>query len=69
MKEEEHRQTPEMEHLQYLMEHPELQEENVCNKCGGLGYTAEHDLPSRHGEDGECVSCPVQVQCDCSFIS
>jgi hypothetical protein len=24
----EHRPTPEMEHLQYLMEHPELSEEN-----------------------------------------
>lgn len=35
-----------------------------CPKCNGNGYTAEHDLPSRHGEDGECISCPIQVQCE-----
>ena len=35
-----------------------------CPKCSGDGYTAEHDLPSRHGEYGECVSCPVQVECE-----
>lgn len=35
-----------------------------CSVCGGFGYTAEHDLPSRHGKDGECISCPIQVQCE-----
>lgn len=35
-----------------------------CDVCNGDGYTAEHDLPSRHGEDGECISCPVQVGCE-----
>jgi len=35
-----------------------------CNKCDGLGYYEDHDLPSRHGVDGECISCPVQVQCE-----
>lgn len=34
-----------------------------CTKCRGYGYYADHDLPTRHGEDGECVSCPIQVQC------
>lgn len=29
-----------------------------------MGYIAEHDLPSRHGEDGECINCPIQVQCE-----
>ena len=38
--------------------------ENICPVCNGVGYTAEHDLPSRHGEDGECINCPIQVQCD-----
>lgn len=35
-----------------------------CKKCSGWGYYADHDLPSRHGEDGECVSCPIQVPCE-----
>lgn len=35
-----------------------------CHVCMGSGFTAEHDLPNRHGEDGECVSCPVQVLCE-----
>ena len=38
--------------------------ENICPVCNGVGYTAEHDLPSRHGEDGECINCPIQVQCE-----
>ena len=38
--------------------------EKDCPVCGGVGYTAEHDLPSRHGEDGECINCPIQVQCE-----
>lgn len=42
-------------------------EEYDCPKCAGQGWTAEHDSPNRHGEDGECVTCPVQVQCeDCA---
>lgn len=35
-----------------------------CPKCNGFGYYAGHDLPNRHGEDGECVNCPVQVPCE-----
>jgi RecJ-like exonuclease len=38
--------------------------EDICPACNGMGFTAEHDSPSRHGEDGECVSCPIQVQCE-----
>lgn len=41
-----------------------IKKEEVCKACNGDGYTAEHDLPSRHGENGECISCPVQVQCE-----
>lgn len=36
----------------------------VCPQCNGYKYTAEHDLPDRHGEDGECINCPIQVPCD-----
>ena len=35
-----------------------------CPRCNGLGYYAEHDLPTLHGEDGEYVNCPVKVQCE-----
>lgn len=35
-----------------------------CDSCDGYGYTAEHNDPSSHGEDGECLNCPVQVQCE-----
>jgi DnaJ-class molecular chaperone len=35
-----------------------------CPTCKGDGFTAEHDLPSRHGEYGECLTCPIQVQCE-----
>lgn len=38
-----------------------------CDGCSAQGYTttADHDLPGNHGGDGECVSCPVQVQIPC----
>ena len=35
-----------------------------CDKCGGQGYYPEHDSPSRHGEDGECINCPVPCPCE-----
>jgi hypothetical protein len=35
-----------------------------CKECKDDGFTAEHDSPNRHGEDGECVNCPIQVQCE-----
>lgn len=35
-----------------------------CKTCDGSGYYADHDDMNRHGEDGECISCPIQVQCD-----
>ena len=36
-----------------------------CTKCNGDGFTAEHDLGVNHNHyTGECISCPVQVQCD-----
>lgn len=35
-----------------------------CPKCGGCGYTAEHDIMQNHNpEDGSCLTCPVQAQC------
>jgi len=36
-----------------------------CENCKGVGWTTEHDWPSSHGEDGECISCPVQEPCSC----
>ena len=38
--------------------------EDICPNCKGEGFTAEHDTPFNHGEDGECISCPVAVQCE-----
>ena len=35
-----------------------------CTACNGDGWYADHDSPSRHGEDGECINCPIQVQCE-----
>ena len=35
-----------------------------CKICNGDGYTTEHDIPANHGEYGECLTCPVQVQCE-----
>lgn len=36
-----------------------------CKLCNGDGYTAEHDLISNHNpEDGSCITCPIQVQCE-----
>lgn len=35
-----------------------------CKNCDGSGYVAEHDLPENHGEDGECISCPVKAYCE-----
>jgi hypothetical protein len=35
-----------------------------CAKCGGVGFTQEHQPTAFHGE--ECDNCPVQVQCDCN---
>jgi len=38
---------------------------NICDDCGGDGWTAEHESPSLHTEDGECMGyCPIQVQCE-----
>lgn len=38
-----------------------------CKTCEGQGFTAEHDHAFRHGEDGECISCPIQVGCEDCF--
>ncbi len=35
-----------------------------CFECNGSGTLPDHDTPENHGTDGECVSCPVPVQCD-----
>lgn len=32
-----------------------------CKVCYGTGIVPEHD--SRHGEDGECLTCPVPAPC------
>jgi hypothetical protein len=39
--------------------------EMKCNYCEGHGYTAEH--ASQHGEDGDCIMCPVQAPCGYCF--
>lgn len=40
------------------------EEQFECPTCKGVGWTAEHS--HHHGESGECLDCPVQVQCqDC----
>lgn len=39
-------------------------EQTKCDICDGNGWYADHDSPSSHGECGECISCPVQVQCE-----
>lgn len=36
----------------------------ICETCGGDGFYSDHDEPITHRPDGECTSCPVQVQCD-----
>ena len=36
----------------------------TCTECNGTAYYADHDSPKSHSEDGECVSCPIQVQCE-----
>lgn len=35
----------------------------TCPNCGGTGIIPEHNIPANHGEDGECISCPVQAPC------
>lgn len=38
-----------------------------CTYCDGQGWTSEHDPEDtrrEHYEDGDCRSCPVQVQCE-----
>jgi len=35
-----------------------------CSDCDGVGFTAGHDTPGSHSEDGECLSCPVKVGCE-----
>ena len=38
-------------------------DEMECPECNGDGFTSEHDSPDTHGGDGECLTCPIQVQC------
>jgi len=35
-----------------------------CSECDGDGFTDGHDIPQSHSGDGECLSCPVKVDCD-----
>ena len=38
-----------------------------CKICDGDGFTAEHDPTDtrpEHYEQGDCITCPVQVQCE-----
>ena len=39
-------------------------ERGKCPQCNGVGFTSEHDLPSNHAPNGDCISCPIQVQCE-----
>lgn len=46
------------------MNETQINKENICPVCNGVGYTAEHASVDEHGENGECVNCPTQVQCE-----
>ena len=36
-----------------------------CTDCDAMGWTAEHNTADTHNpEDGSCMNCPIQVQCD-----
>jgi len=42
-----------------------MNQKQSCKKCEGNGYTVEHDSASNHSpEDGSCITCPIQVQCE-----
>jgi len=45
--------------------HQNLRKMNTgnCPKCQGYGYTSEHDPLDPH-VNGECCTCPIQVQCE-----
>ena len=34
-----------------------------CKHCQGDGWYSDHDSLDNHGRDGECLTCPIQVQC------
>lgn len=36
----------------------------ICPRCNGDTYYAEHDITANHGEYGECQSCPVKCPCE-----
>ena len=35
-----------------------------CKNCGGQGFYQDHAPANEHREDGSCIECPVQVQCE-----
>lgn len=36
-----------------------------CKECDGRGFFTEHNERETHsGEDGSCLECPIQVQCE-----
>ncbi len=38
-----------------------------CKTCGGCGWYKDHDMNdtrTEHYEDGDCQSCPIQVECE-----
>ncbi len=51
------------EHDIFVLDHISCHTEE-CPKCDGEGVVSEHDSPETHGRDGECLTCPIQVQCD-----
>ena len=34
-----------------------------CEFCNGVGFFTEHDSPSSHSPNGECRTCPIQIEC------
>ena len=39
--------------------------ETECKTCNGVGFSTEHNAPETHNpETGECINCPIQVQCE-----
>lgn len=40
-------------------------EKEKCKVCNGDGYYADHAPMNTHNpETGECMICPIQVQCE-----
>ena len=44
-----------------------MTEKKTCPTCGGNGWYVGHDpddLRPEHFNDGDCITCPVQILCE-----